>query len=434
MKTAKQYNMRNVITVLFMGCLLFSCVDNKSRITNKKDYDRYLVTNEAPSTTSKYFRLWNDKITVDSTELLSFGNVASEYNRFFKNTGDISFLKKAEQALHKAVEIANINKEGYARALARNYISQHRFKEALQLAERADSLSSGSKETQNLMFDLHMELGNYEKAEHYLESIKNFSDFSYLIRLAKWNDYKGDLNTTINMMEKALEKAEYANNKTLKLWSYTNIADYYGHAGRLKDSYQNYLKALEIDPNNAYAKKGIAWIVFSHEKNEKEALRILDAVTENYESPDYYLLKAEISSYMEDSVNYESNMDKYFTAVQNKAYGDMYNAYQVDYYLNHDEQQARALRLAELEVDNRPTPESYNLLARCYLELGENSKAIQIVENHILGKTFEPGILLNVAKIYKANNEFAKVQALKGELLGAVYELGPSSLHEIERL
>lgn len=425
--------MRQVVLVLLAFAFL-ACNETTGEFTDSKDYNSYLATDKAPKTTSKFYRLWNTKITVDSTELLSFGNVASEYNRFFKNTGEISYLKKAEQALQKAVEIANINKESYARALARNYISQHRFAEALEMAQLADSIGGGKNETQSLFFDVHMELGNYDKAEKHLENIKNFSDFGYLIRLAKWNDYKGDLDTTIAMMEKALAKAESANNKSLKLWSYTNIADYYGHAGRLKDSYDYYLKALAIDPNNAYAKKGIAWIVFSHEKNGAEALRILDLVTEKYESPDYFLLKAEIAEFMKNEVEYAANMDSYFEATQDASYGEMYNAYTVDFYLNHARDEERALNLAYREVENRPTPESYDLLASAYLKMGKVEKALAVVESQIIGKTFEPGILLNVAKIYKANSELAKVAALKGELLGAVYELGPSSKDEIEQL
>ncbi|MDO1498919.1 hypothetical protein Q2T40_00610 [Winogradskyella maritima] len=141
-------------------------------------------------------------------------------------------------------------------------------------------------------------MGNYDTARAQLDSIKDMTDFGYLIRLAKWNDYKGDLDATIRFMEKAMKKVETAKNESLKLWSYTNLADYYGHAGRIKDSYNHYLKALEIDPGNAYAKKGIAWIVFSHENRPKGAMRILDSVTKNYKSPDYYLLKAEIAGYM----------------------------------------------------------------------------------------------------------------------------------------
>jgi hypothetical protein len=41
--------------------------------------------------------------------------------------------------------------------------------------------------------------------------------------------------------------------------------------GRIQESYDSYLKTLAIDPNYSYALKGIAWIVFSHERNTKEA-------------------------------------------------------------------------------------------------------------------------------------------------------------------
>src|SRR5690606_18953473 len=120
------------------------------------------------------------------------------------------------------------------------------------------------------------------------------SDFDYLIRLAKWSDHQGNLDAAIIYLEKAKTTAESSNMKGIKQWAYTNLADFYGHAGRIHDSYNHYLKALELDPNDAYAKKGIAWIVYSYEKNPDEALRILNSVMKDYLAPDYYLLKSQI--------------------------------------------------------------------------------------------------------------------------------------------
>lgn len=420
---------------LFVPLLfLFSCQNSEqAQVTNQKDYDKFLVS--SPSrTTSKYYELWNSKIKPDSMQLTSFGIVAGEYNRYFQNTGNIAYLKKAEKALKKAVEIAAIGKAGYERALARNYISQHRFREALTLAEDARKWGSGVEDTQSLLFDIHMELGNYTLAEKYLDSIKNMSQFGYLIRASKWNDHKGDLDTTIRFMEMAKQKAEDSKNTGLMLWSYTNIADYYGHAGKIKESYSYYLKSLQLDPRNAYAKKGIAWIVFSHENNAKEALRILDSVTKDYSAPDYYLLKSEIAAYEDNKLKSLANLDKYHMAVQNPSYGDMYNAYNAALYLEKTGQYEKALRIAEKEVQNRPTPHSYDLLAYSYLKIGEKDKALEVVEKHIDGKTFEPNILYHTAEIYKANGKLSKVNELKKELLGAAYELGPDTASKITKL
>ncbi len=423
------------ILLLFFLLLIVSCMQNdKTFKTSKNDYDKFLST-KAAKTTSKYFELWNSKIQPDSIQLTSFGIVAGEYNRYFNNTGKIEYLKKAEQALTRAVEIAAIGKSNYYRALARNYISQHRFKEALQLADSARAKGSGVTESQSLLFDVHMELGNYEQAEKYLDSVKNMSSFGYLIRLAKWNDHKGDLDTTIKFMEKAREKAESSKMTSLLLWSYTNLADYYGHAGRIEESYQHFLKALELDPQNAYAKKGIAWIVFSYEKNPEEALRILDSVTKTYKAPDYYLLKAEIAGYMGDDKEQLNNLDLYYKTVSDPRYGAMYNVYNAGLYLDQTHQYNRALQLAKEEVKNRPTPETYGLLAYAYYKDGQLDEALHIAQNEILGKTYEPGVLLYVAEIYKASGRYMEeVAQLRSELMGSVYELGPSAEDKIKDL
>lgn len=429
--------MKTTIQYIFLPLVLLflaSCQQEEATFkTDSKDYDQFLAS-EPVKPTSKYFKLWNNKIKADSMQLLSLGNVAGEYSRFFKGTGDIKYLKDAEQSLKKAVEIAAVGKSGYLRALARNYISQHRFKEALVLAKKARKLGSGINETQSLFFDLHMELGNYDRANQYLDSIHNMSDFGYLIRVAKWNDHKGDLDTAIEFMEKAMAKAESSKNRGLLLWSYTNLADFYGHAGRIEDSYNLYLKALQIDPQNAYAKKGIAWIVYSHERNGTEALRILDSIMKKNKSPEYYLLKAEVAAYLKDDMLRVQALDDYYKTVENnKDYGDMYNAYNVDFLLSMDVQQ-RAFELAQAEVSNRPTPESYGWFAYSLLHLGEKQKALEVIERHVIGATYEPAILHQAAEIYKANGEKEKVSELKQELMGAAYELGPVKEAQIASL
>lgn len=425
--------LRNFYLIL-LGALFLHCTPDKSaQITAIADYDPFLSSQKI-DTISKGFTLWNGKITQDSTELMSFGRVAAAYTSFFKKSGNISFLKKAEACLTKAVEIANTNKEGYLRSLARNYISQHRFKEALDLAERATALGGGKKESHALLFDVHLELGNYSRAKNYLDSITAPSDFGYLIRVAKWNDYKGELETTIKLMEKALKKAEASKNKALLVWSYTNLADYYGHAGELEKSYAYYLNTLALDPTNAYAKKGIAWIVFSHERNGIEAMRILNSITAYHHAPDNFLFGLEIADFLGDKVAEARYRDLYANAVSNPNYGVMYNAYNVPLWIANNEDPEKYLNIALQEVENRPTPEAYGLLASAYLAAGQQEKAQKLVANYIDGKTFEPAVLMTAAQVYKANKLYDKVAPLKSELVEAIYELGPGALTTINGL
>ncbi len=418
---------------LLVVLLLGSCQEEKDKITRLEEYNSFLDP-EPVLTTSKYFELWNSKINTDSTQVLSLGNVAAEYDRYFKNTGDIKFLKKAEKALTKAYETANVGKVNYARALARNYISQHRFKEALELAKIAEHLGGGKKDTQALLFDIHMELGNDQLAVNYLDSIKNMSHFGYLIRLAKWNDSKGNLETTIKYMELALQRALSSKNKNLLIWSYTNLADYYGHAGRIEDSYKSYLNALTWDKNNAYAKKGIAWIVYSHERNAKEALRILNSIAQTHRAPDYHLLMAEIQEFVGNKEAAKTQRQLYFELTSDPSYGLMYHSHTVDYYLEFQIDYEKAMELAMKEINSRPTPESYHLLAKTYLKMNNLDAALDIVNSEILGKTFEPRILLTAAQIFKTNHDLEMVSFLKEELESATYELGPNAQDLINML
>jgi tetratricopeptide (TPR) repeat protein len=271
-------------------------------------------------------------------------------------------------------------------------------------------------------------------AEKYLSKFTNKNDFDYLIRLAKWKDHEGDLESAILYMEKATERAEYYGYDDLKVWAYTNLADFYGHAGRIEDAYQNYLRALAINPNEAYAKKGIAWIAYSHEKDTQKATDILTAIATQNESPDYYLLQAEIAEYQNDIASKDVLLEKYYTAINNEEYGDMYNKYKSTLLAEELNQTNAAVEIAEKELEQRPTPQSYVLLAWALYHNGAAEEALSVVENHVINQTFEPEAQYQMATIFKANNNSKKALELKAELLGAEFELGPVLAEKIHQL
>jgi tetratricopeptide (TPR) repeat protein len=128
------------------------------------------------------------------------------------------------------------------------------------------------------------------------------------------------------------------------------------------------------------------------------------------------------------------NLDRYFSSVKNVAYGEMYNAYNINLYLEETAQYQKALDLAKKEVANRPTPESFSLLAYSNLKMGNKKEAMKIIDTAVIGKTFEPALLYHAAEIYKANGATEKVKEIKGELLGAIYELGPTMEKNIQNL
>ncbi len=431
--------MKQQLTIIFSLLLLVllssvSCSHEEVKIANQEDYQIYLEADptEDSDKLEEQLSFWNNRIKADSSQIIDLNKSAGVYTAIFQTNADINSLKLAEQNLEKGVEKAAIGKDNYLRALAQNYVTQHRFREAKKAIDSATAISGDISANNFVRYDIAMELGNYEEAKTLLDEEADFSNYNYLIRLAKWEDYQGNLDKTIQHMENAMRIAERGNTKALKLWVYTNLADYYGHAGEIKKSYNHYLKALELDPNNAYAKKGIAWIAYSHDRNPKEALRIIEKIESTSKSPDYLLLKAEIQEDLGNSDKAKNLTEEFLERVSNIQYGDMYGAYLVEVYASNENTAPEALELAKKEVRNRPTPMSYDLLAHAYYANGEYEKALEVAEEFVIGKTYEPLALFHTAQIYKALGLNDRLAPIKEELLETSYELGPVMYQEIK--
>ena len=192
MKTIKKLS-----ALLLATLILSSCNQKSNTITSQKDYNKYLEIkdNKSRDFTQSEINFWQKKFDATPNQISYLSLLASNYSKLFENTANVKYLYKAEELLLKSNEAYKYSEVGTIRSLARNYISQHRFKEALVLANKALAIGEGMKETQKLLFDVNMELGNYTQAEQNLRAINDVSDFDYLIRVSKWNDHLGDLKT-----------------------------------------------------------------------------------------------------------------------------------------------------------------------------------------------------------------------------------------------
>jgi Tfp pilus assembly protein PilF len=225
-------------------------------------------------------------------------------------------------------------------------------------------------------------------------------------------------------MERAMELADQSGDQGRMLWSYSNIADYYGHHGDLEKSYENYLKTLKKDPSNTYALKGIAWIAYSHDRDVDEARTILKRISERHPTPDYNLDLAELEEFEGNTAAANELKASFMQRVADPAYRGMYNAYKIVELIDAGKSQ-QAVDLARVEVQNRATPETYDLLGYALLSNGEPEAALKNHQQYVIGKTFEPKAQLHTALIYNANGMDKQAQELKKELLETEYEMGP---------
>ncbi|MCB0457017.1 MAG: hypothetical protein R2776_03025 [Flavobacteriaceae bacterium] len=417
--------------------LLWGCQSKPEfqKFTQKQDYDSFLNTQNRPTLEeiNQQKEYWSKRLDKDTTGIGNVGPLANAYDQLFTQTGDLHDLQAAETLYKKGIAIAAPQfKDGFERGLAKNYITQHRFKEAHEILLKSLAEGAQKRPTYFMLFDTAMELGYYEDAYEYLSEVKDMNEYNYLIRLSKWNDHKGDLGNAIRYMEMAMEKAEVHDNKYLKIWTYSNLADFYSHAGRIEDSYNYYLKTLALQPDNGYVKRKIAWMVYAAEGKAKESHRILDSVMKTNILPDDYLRKAELFAFEGNTAAAIEAENKFLNEVSTGKYGAMYNAYLIELFVESDIE--KALALAEKEVANRDTPLMNAYLAFVQLKNGAKEVALQTVESKVAGKTFEPKGLYYAALVYKANNKEEKVKRLKTELETASFELGPVLFEKVKEL
>lgn len=196
---------------------------------NPSEYESFLQYDhqEDLKKMEKNFDFWETKYEQDPNQYPYLQKMAAVKSEIFNMQADISDLKDAERLLTKAVIQTHSKNSAILRSLSRNYISQHRFKDALDLLEKAEEIGDKLFATHCMLFDVYLELGNTEKASMYLNLIANEQNFDYLIRMAKWQDQKGNLNTAIDFMEKALDKAERDRNGLQVRWTHSNLGDFY---------------------------------------------------------------------------------------------------------------------------------------------------------------------------------------------------------------
>ena len=87
----------------------------------------------------------------------------------------------------------------------------------------------------------------------------------------------------------------------------------------------------------------------------------------------------------------EGNLQaRFITAVSDSRYGDMYNKYIFYLMIDENKDLIKALQIAQREVNNRPTSQSYDLLAWAYYNMGRKEEAFKIAKSFVENRNYEP--------------------------------------------
>lgn len=432
--------MKKYFSISVFSFLLLTTCSDKKNIASSNDYEIFfnsdIIKKEEKSIKEEH-SFWQQRLQRDTGNFVDMMKLASVHLRLFKLKGEINDLLAGDSLLKaSAAKLGNYDPD-ILFAISQNSITQHKFRDAALYNELAQKSKGDIYTVRLLEFDANMELGMYHNASRGLATLKDKSSFDYLIRRAKLEDHKGNLDEAIEWMEQAFEKVKNKDkglyNKGLYCWALSNLGDMYGHAGRIQESYNAYLEVLRKDSSYIYALKGIAWIAYSHDKNTAEAKHILHYILSQTKMPELWLTLAEIEEWEGNEAKKNEYVRIFLDEIGKPGYGDMYNKYLIKIYLEELKDLARALAIAEKEVNNRTTPETFDWLAWVFYKKGENEKAFSFAKNNVNRQTFEPSAILHTALIFAANGKKKEARRMLEECLESSFELGPLQTKKIKK-
>ena len=129
---------------------------NKKRVVNFNDYEKYLTLNEnlKLENIKTEIDFWEKKYSYSPNQYTYLIKLASLNSQLFDITGNVNNLYTAENLLLDCNSRVNGKSASIHRSIAKNYISQHRFKDALLHLESALYLGENKLNTEKMLFDV----------------------------------------------------------------------------------------------------------------------------------------------------------------------------------------------------------------------------------------------------------------------------------------
>ncbi len=419
------------ITIVLLPCLLLAC-NEKSAITDREDYKQYLANDQVILTSgNEEIAFWKDRLATKKDDEAAILKLAALFAEDFKSFGDVSRLQMSDSLYHMALKKSPLDNAFIYQSLAANAITQHKFRDAQTYIEEALKVGDQRATSKLMLADIALELGANDWTKKILNEFTNKKSFAWLIRKSKLKDHEGEMDSAIILMQRAYDRIK--GNKSMACWALSNLGDMYGHAGRVDDAYRNYLKVLSLNPEHHHSLKGIAWIALSHDNKLDEAKEIVDFLLKRKRMPKGHLMLAELATLSGNQKERIRQLRLFKSMVDNPAYRLMYNKYlaNVEIDLGYPE---KCIAIAYEEIKNRPTPQSYDLLAWGYHKKGDHSKALKTIREHVEDQTLEPESLYHMGMIYRANGFLDEGHEFLQAAGKSSFELGPATATVIENM
>lgn len=357
------------------------------------NYARHMTTDQQVKYYQKLMQTSPDNIRI-------MNELAGAYIQKFRETADPSYNALAEKLLAQALSVESDNYDALV-YLALLQMSQHRFSESRFTALKASRINPDDSIAFGILGDACYELGFYQECE---EAYQRMNDLrpgtaSYS-RAAIYRRLVGDWEGAIELMDKALQAADYQNSEN-RAWCFLQMGNYYFATGKLNEAEQYYSHSIESFPSYYHAIAGLAKVKAARGRLKEAIALYIQAIAI---VPSLELIVSLGDIYV--SLGNPEEAEKQFQLVEyiglvNKANQEKYNRQMALFYADHDRKLDDALALAEAEIAVRQDIYGYDALAWCLYKKGKYVEAMAAMKEGLKMDTRDATLFFHAGMIYE---------------------------------
>jgi tetratricopeptide (TPR) repeat protein len=338
--------------------------------------------------TDAVIRFFQWKVSQDPEDSFNYDRLGVAYIQKSRETGDITYYDLAAKALEKSLALESTHEQAApaTKHLATVYFAEHRFADALALAQKALDLNPGDRTPYALIGDARSEMGEYEKAWAAYSQLADskapqseINGLQYLQENRESNHafLTGDSKAAIAHMQRAVETSiESRMPKENIAWSQFTLGEDYFLAGDFVGAKNAYEDALKSYPNYHRGFSGLGKVAAAEGKFS-EAIDAYKKAIAVIPLPAYVAALGDVYAKSGNAVEAKKQYDLVEYIGRLNAFNQtVYNRELAVFYADHDIRLREALGLARKEFEIRHDIYTWDALAWTLYKNGQPQEAL----------------------------------------------------------
>jgi tetratricopeptide (TPR) repeat protein len=331
-----------------------------------------------------------------------YNQLAAAYMQKARETSDFSFNARANDSITKSLAIENDNYDAL-KLRAKLELTYHRFAEALQTAQRAQTVRNDDHDVWGQITDALVELGDYKGAVEAAQKMVDLRpDSSAYARVSYLRSLHGDPDGAIEAMSKALQSAN-PNDPESIAWCHVQLGNELLNTGKLDAAERHFDKALQIFPEHRLAveAKGRARTIAG---DLQGAVLIYEREQSRNPSADTAAALGDLYTRLGKTDRAKAEYETFEILERENATLERSWRHMNNFWLDHDRNLADALTLATREYEARKDIFTCDSLAWALFKNGKAQEAKTLIDEALRTGSKDARINDHAEMIYKTLN------------------------------